>query len=325
MFRQKYKHWLLSIIIVLAIVSIGFGLYFYQSQSALKIVPPAPADVTNDNSKNTVIIVSWDGAKPSVMKQLLDDGRLPTFALMQGEGVFTLSAQTVVPSITLPAHASMLTGRPIEQHLITWNSYSPDKGHIQTETVFELASQAGITTAAIVNKEKLWHLNKPGTIDTYRYSKGSIEVAVNEAIEVMAEAMPGLAFIHLKEPDGSGHLHGWGNDSENQPVSQGYIDALIEADRVTGLLVSYLKSSGNWNETVLIITSDHGGIGHSHGSSDPEDTTIPWLAAGGRVISNWTLREPVSIMDTAATTLALLGIAIPSEWKGRNVLRVMAE
>ncbi len=322
MHTYKVNRWLLSIIVGLATVAVGLGIYLLVAAPVSDL--GSPTATINDSPENDqisrVVIISWDGAKPSVIKSLLGKGQLPTFALLQKEGLLTLSAKTVVPSVTLPAHTSMLTGRPIEQHKITWNDYQPAKGYVQVETIFELAKKTGVKTAMVVTKEKFEHLNKPGTVDVYVYSKGSLEAATNEAVKIIGGVEPWLVFLHLKEPDGSGHAHGWGHDAVSEPASPEYINALIEVDRVTGLLVSFLKSFGYWDKTVVIITADHGGIGNTHGSDDLEDTTIPWMAAGGSVMGNWRLVEPVATMDTAATTLSLLGIAVPTDWTGKNAL-----
>jgi len=59
-----------------------------------------------------------------------------------------------------------------------------------------------------------------------------------------------------------------------------------------------LEARGLRDETVIIVTADHGGHGTIHGSSLPEDMIIPWIAAGP-AIQPTQLVTPVHIMDTA--------------------------
>ena len=66
---------------------------------------------------------------------------------------------------------------------------------------------------------------------------------------------------------------------------------------------------------MLIITSDHGGHGTTHGSSMPEDMTIPWIVSGPGVKAGKLLTQ-VYTMDTAATAAYALGLSIPEEWDG---------
>src|SRR5690606_32737904 len=70
----------------------------------------------------------------------------------------------------------------------------------------------------------------------------------------------------------------------------------------------------------LILTADHGGHGRDHGSDDPRDVTIPWVAWGRFVDGSGTLTDrQVHTTDTAATVLWLLRVAPPAGATGRPV------
>ena len=71
------------------------------------------------------------------------------------------------------------------------------------------------------------------------------------------------------------------------------------------LLRSADRAFGRDGYTV-IITADHGGHGRDHGSSDPRDVLIPWIAWGKGVVPGETLPDGIRTLDTAATALALL-------------------
>jgi arylsulfatase A-like enzyme len=76
--------------------------------------------------------------------------------------------------------------------------------------------------------------------------------------------------------------------------------------------------AGNFS---LIVTADHGGHGYNHGSSDPRDVTIPWIAWGQGVKPGVLDPSVVRTMDTASTVLWLLGLAEPTEWAGQAVIQ----
>ena len=67
-----------------------------------------------------MIIVSRDGAKPAVLNELVQKGRLPALKNLMAEGCWTWSARTILPSSTLPSHVSTFTGVPPKTHGITW-------------------------------------------------------------------------------------------------------------------------------------------------------------------------------------------------------------
>ena len=127
--------------------------------------------------------------------------------------------------------------------------------------------------------------------------------------------MPNLLFIHLPDVDTAGHLTGW--------MSSGQLWALSLTDGMVGEIVNQLQASGYFEKTLLIITSDHGGSGTSHGTTSPEDITIPWLAVGPGVPQGIILERQIFVYDTAATAAQALKLTIPESWDGRPVLEIL--
>jgi len=70
-----------------------------------------------------------------------------------------------------------------------------------------------------------------------------------------------------------------------------------------------------YDDTLIIVTSDHGGHDSTHGENIPEDMTIPWVISGPGVVPG-ELTTQVYTMDTAATAAFALGLPIPAEWDG---------
>ena len=71
---------------------------------------------------------------------------------------------------------------------------------------------------------------------------------------------------------------------------------------------------------MIIVTADHGGHLKTHGDNIPDDMIIPWVAWGKGVKKNFTITEPVTTYDTAATALWLLDLPIPAEFDGKPVI-----
>ena len=95
--------------------------------------------------------------------------------------------------------------------------------------------------------------------------------------------------------------------------------ALAEGDRALGNVKSAIESAGIADDSVMIMTADHGGRDKTHGSRAPEDMTIPWIAGGKGVKKGFAITAPITTFDTAATALWLLHIPIPEEWDGQPV------
>jgi predicted AlkP superfamily pyrophosphatase or phosphodiesterase len=257
-----------------------------------------------------VVVVSVDGLRPDALAA----APAPNLLRLAAEGAAAREARTVLPSRTLPSHASMLTGLSPAAHGITWNDDRVRReGRVGVPTVFSLLEEAGVPTAAFFGKSKLRHLILPGAPAVARGPRGD---AVALAPEIVAEVehhlrfhRPAFLFVHLSDPDLAGHGFGWMRGPYRWGVRRS--DAAVERIRRAAV-----EAFGG--RVVLIVTSDHGGHGRDHGSAAPEDVLIPWIAWGAGVAPG-VVERPVSTMDTAATVLWLLGAPVPAAWEGRPV------
>ena len=249
-----------------------------------------------------VLILSIDGLRPDAvlaapMPNLLD--------LMQNSA-HTLNARTVHPSVTLIAHASMLGGVCPSKHGVDWNDYLPEKGYALGVDLFDLAHAAGLQTVMYVGKEKLRQVTEPSSTDIFIHA-GDRDLVIADSLIADFPQDFGLLFVHFPLVDGMGHVHGW--------MSPQQLNVAYRADEALGMILAELDARGIRNETLIIVTADHGGHDTLHGSYLREDMTIPWIASGPGVEPK-VLTTQVNTMDTAATAAFVLGLSIPPEWDG---------
>jgi len=261
-----------------------------------------------------VLIVSMDGARSDIIFSRAESKNLR--ALSSG-GAYTLWAQSIQPSVTLPAHTSMLTGVKASAHKISWNDYQPEKGYVQVTTVFELAKTAGLKTAMFVGKQKLLHIAKPGTVDKFGWVNGNAGAIARAAAEYIIEEKPNLCFVHLPDLDSAGHNFGWGSAEQ--------VKAVENCDKAVGVLLDGLRSAGILDQTFIIISADHGGHGKTHGSSDVRDFCVPFICSGPSVKSDYEIQAPVSICDVSGTAVYALGLVIPDTWTGKPIKEIFEE
>ena len=296
-------------VIVLSVLATGCGANYIRSVSL-----PAMAQQPVASISRHVIVVSIDGLRPDAITTF----NAPTLQRLMREGSYTLSASTIDPSKTLPSHTSMLTGQPPELHGVLWNNVAAaEADSIDIPNIFGVARSHGYSTAAFFSKAKFQPLQVEGTLDYSQapggwYGRWSSEQTLADVGVYLENARPNLLFVHLTDPDAAGHRSGWMTDA--------YGRAVVEADRAVDRLLSLADDAYGSGKFSLIVTADHGGHGTNHGSDDPRDVTIPWIAWGQGVkqgtLTPWTIRT----MDTAATVLWLLSIDGPSDWVGRPVL-----
>ena len=280
---------------------------------AAKVASCVCGEVTCPCEIKYVVIISIDGLRPDAIEQT----DTPTLDALRAQGAYSPMAQAVLPSVTLVNHASMLGGMSPAKHGIYWNSNDPDLGKINGPTLFSVAHEAGLSTAMVVGKPKLEHLVLPDSVDNYVYAGFTDRQVVNEAVAIIETNMPDLLFIHLPDVDSAGHALGW--------MSLGQLLALNLTDDLIGEIVAALETQRYLDQTLLIITADHGGSGFKHGSDSPEDMTIPWLAVGPGVPAGITLQSEIVTYDTAATALVALGLPIPQTWDGQPVMEIFEQ
>jgi arylsulfatase A-like enzyme len=98
-------------------------------------------------------------------------------------------------------------------------------------------------------------------------------------------------------------------------MSDAYLDAIANADRCIESVCGILPE-----ETLIVVTADHGGHDHTHHTDLAEDMTVPLIVQGPGIPKNREIPAEVSIMDLAPTVAGFLGLAKPESWQGREIL-----
>ena len=281
---------------------------------AAQPVPPAttgaPRPLVPGVLTSHVIVISMDGLRPDALARV----RPRTLQRLAREGSHSLEAQTIVPSRTLPSHMSMVSGEPPHIHGVV-NNDDPDETRwvVDVPTMFALAHDSGFHTAAFFSKTKFRQIYERGAIDYAEEPSNRLALrpawrTARQVVRYLERERPQLLFIHFGEPDYVGHTFGW--------MSPPYRWAVLWTDRAVARILAAADRAFGPEQYTVILTADHGGSRFTHGSSDPVDTTIPWIAWGKGVRAGEVLPPGLRTMDTAATVLWLLGVQRPSDWVG---------
>lgn len=187
---------------------------------------------------------------------------------------------------------------------------------------------------AVVRKAKPWitkHKGKPfylylGTSDphvTYRQHKefiGQYDTGDKTYKGNYKKALSGASLGKMK-----------GKKRPPRARDRKRIEALYENeiafnDKHFGDLVAHLKSEGIFDETLIIISADHGdefwehgGCGHGH-SLHQELVNVPLVLHFPGVFDKNTIKAGTDGVDLLPTLLELLGAKVPSDVQGESVL-----
>lgn len=254
-----------------------------------------------------VLLILVDGMRPDAISAC----RHPFLTGLRSSAAWTWRACAVNPSVTLPCHASLFLSVDPQRHGITTNTWVPQVRPIPS--ICDAAAAAGKLCGMFYNWEPLRDLNLPGSLDASFFLKmgrqpaGSCDEAVtDQAISYIHSGDPDFVFLYLGETDETGHRYGW--------MSPEYLESVALACGCIEKAAASLPAG--WN---VIITADHGGHDRTHGTTAPEDMTIPLYLYGPEIPAGQLSGSP-NLKDIAPTIAGLMNFPAPRDWDGSNLL-----
>ena len=252
-----------------------------------------------------VILISIDGMRPDGLKQCGN----PYVQELEKICAYTYNGSSVNPSVTLPCHFSMTHSVVPQRHGILTNTYVPQVRPIKG--LFEVISERKGVNAFFYGWEPLRDIAMPGALRyaTYinAYTKESVDtVLTDRCLELLEESAPDFTFLYMVETDEKGgHDSGWMTEEYLRRIS-------IAIDNVKRVIERF------GDEYTVVIMADHGGHERSHGSTMPEDMTVPFFFYG-KDFKAGEITEPVSLLEIAPTIVKVMGIEPDSDWDGHAV------
>jgi arylsulfatase A-like enzyme len=107
-----------------------------------------------------------------------------------------------------------------------------------------------------------------------------------------------------------------------------YDSGVLAVDTYVGMLIDALKDSGRWEQTLLIITSDHGEDLQDHGFTNhravlfDSTTRVPFILSGGALPESWRGQQSEALVDAVDLMPTLSDVAeieSPVGTRGRSL------
>jgi len=261
----------------------------------------------------TVVLVVVDGLRPDAVQLV----RSPHIDHLMYTGAHTLTARSVTPSITLPAHMSAFYSVEPSRHGVLDNH--PRPAPPTQPGLLEQLALHGRRAGTVFSWEPLRHLGAAGSLTISHFHRLDLtnladadHPVVDVAVPLIESGWLDFLFVYLGATDEVGHEHGWMTDE--------YLLQIEITDGQIGRLVAALGDGD-----VILVSSDHGGHDRGHGTDSAEDMTVPLLLNGAGVRRGVELRTPVTLLDIAPTVAALLGIPAHQGWEGRVLVEALKE
>ncbi len=259
----------------------------------------------------------------------------PNLDRVASDGLLFERAYTVVP-ITLPSHATMMTGKLPPEHGLRINGISRLAESVPT--LAELLRERGFRTGAFVSSlvlDQRFGLARgfesyddrlgdgPQGPNAERSAPETVSSAIAWLNSVATE--PVFCWVHLFDPHQpyEDHPAEFGDHFEGRP----YDAEIAYMDQQVGRLLDELVRLGIAEKTLLIIAGDHGeGLGEheeeSHGYLAYNSTMhVPLIMRHSQFIKPGTrVADPVSLVDVFPTILDGLQMEEPMGSTGRSLL-----
>jgi predicted AlkP superfamily pyrophosphatase or phosphodiesterase len=270
-----------------------------------------------------VIIIGIDGMSPDGMK----NAYTPVMDKLMENGSFSMHVRNVLPTSSSPNWASMIMGAGPEQHGITSNDWQPDKHElpplVETEpgifpTIFWVIKENDPKSevGAIYQWADFGRLFEKSAVD-FDTTLISEHKTADVASNYIRSKKPKFLFVHIDHVDGAGHKFGHGTEK--------YYGGVAKADVLIGQIIESVEKAGMKENTLIIVSADHGGKGTSHGGESLGEVEVPILLSGPKVKKGFEIHDPINIYDIASTVAFVFAYPQPRVWIGKPINSAFVE
>jgi arylsulfatase A-like enzyme/cytochrome c-type biogenesis protein CcmH/NrfG len=249
-------------------------------------------------------------------------------------------AFTPVP-VTLPSHSAMLTGTyPM---LSGMHDFSANKLSPQQPTLAGALKQEGYVTGAVVASAVLdsrFGLNQGfefyyDHFDFSRLEEANLDEMERPANLVADQVLNWLTqnsqkkfflWMHLYDPHFPYHPP---EPYASEYATHPYDGEIAFADAQFGRLLRFLKDKGLYQNTIIVLSGDHGESLGEHGEKTHgffiynSTMHVPLLIHLPGNATSSTVDDPVSLVDLMPTILSAARVNIPSQVQGRSLLPIL--
>ena len=257
-----------------------------------------------------LLFIGIDGCRPDALTQ----AQTPNIDGLINDGIYINNALCSIngqPTVSGPGWSTMITGVWYDKHGVSDNSFSGSNfdEYPPFNVLLEESGQEYHTASFI-----MWtpiHTQIFSSTMDYNELHSTYDGSVAQgAADYMSTPNVDVIFLDFDDVDIAGHSYGF------SPEVDQYIDAIENVDGYIGWVIDSMENRPTFqNEDWLImITSDHGGIGYGHGGQTIEERQIP-IIMSGTLVSEETIPEQSYLTNLVSTVLNYFGIENNCEWQ----------
>lgn len=261
---------------------------------------------------NKVLVIGIDGSRPDAVQA----ANMPNLDALVADGAYAWTAQANANyTWSATGWSTMHTGVWYAKHGVTDNSWA-NKHFDVYPSLMKRAEQYDptFTTTSISHWADI-NTQLVDGIDTEINPSSDADVAA-QAANTMATTSADFTFLQFDDVDHAGHTYGF------SPTVPQYVSALETVDGQIGTVVNAVKARSTYAQEnwLILVSTDHGGTGTSHGGSSVQERTIFFIASGPDAAKGQ-IQAAVNQTDVMVTALHHLGVPINAAWNldGKSV------
>lgn len=277
----------------------------------LKMMSDKLAPYQDEFLYKRVVVIGIDGAGDAVKNP---EANATNILKLMEEGAGTFEAKAMLPTISAQNWGAILHGVTPEKHeltndIVASNPY-PEKNAYPSYMKLLKQERPKLAQASFAT----WGSINIGIIEdsagAVKQNSGNDQDTTKKVVDYIQKEGKNARsiFVHFDEVDGAGHNHGY--------FTPEFYEQLQKEDENVGDILKALEEKGLMEDTLVIVTTDHGGKGTGHGGSSEEEQTIFWAAKGASIKPGTELAH-VRNMDTAAVVARALRLDIPKNWDAK--------
>lgn len=223
-------------------------------------------------------------------------------------GSIAYDVYTSIPSISAECWGSMLHGVTPELHRLTNGLVSsvPYDTDSPFPSVFRVIREndPDCELASFCNWNPINYGIIENNLGVTENTSGDAELT-DKICAYLEDHDPKLLFVQFDEVDGAGHHYGYGTEQ--------HLAQIGITDRYIRRIYDMYEKRGFIDDTLFIVTADHGGFGHGHGGKTEEEMRV-MFALKGKTVEKGGAAVDMQIRDSASVVLHALGYKQPENW-----------
>ena len=252
-----------------------------------------------------VLVIGIDGCRPDALLA----AQAPHLRCLMDNGAFSTTAQTGDIPVSGPGWSSLLTGVWREKHGVRDNKFEGSNFGEYPDCIARFKkAYPERSTASVVNWEPIRTRILRGADHNAVHKTDAVVEA--DACRLLRTSSPDLLFVHFDDVDDAGHKYGF------DPHGRRYLAAIERVDAHVGRIIAALceRPTASVEDWLVVVSTDHGGLGKDHDRNVPENRTI-FLIVSGPSAARGPIEPPPTSVDVAPTVLRHLGVSLDPTWQ----------